>query len=148
MRPTGITRVILLAAFLALATGSGCEPAASSGRLRELELPRGFLDLPLEGAVPQGDVVVAGWAVAPDGIEDVAVYVNGRYVDSAALGFSRPDVARAEPTAPGASTSGFRAIVAAADLPGGEVTLVVQARSRLGATRDVGAVRLVIPTSS
>lgn len=140
-------RAGILAVALAAAAGIGCEPARSTGRVRELDLPWGFVDTPREGPVPAGDLLVEGWAVAKDGIEDVAVYVNGRYIDSAALGFSRPDVAVAEPAVPGAGASGFRLIVLARDLPSGEVTLVVQARSRGGATRDVGNPRLVVPSS-
>lgn len=135
----------LLAAALATASGIGCEPARSSGRLRELDLPRGFVDLPADGTPVTGDLFVMGWALAADGIEDVAVYANGRYVDSAVLGFARPDVAEAEPGMAGAATSGFQVVLPAHRLPGGEVTLVVQARTRNGATRDLGAPRVIVP---
>lgn len=123
----------------------GCEPAQSPGRLRELELPQGFVDQPVAGALPPGDLLVAGWALAPGGIEDVSIYADGRYVESAVLGFSRPDVAAAQPADPAAPTSGFQVLLASHRLPPGPVTLIVQARSRSGATRDLGVVPVIAP---
>lgn len=138
-------RIGLLAGVLAMAVGIGCEPGGSTGRVRELDLPRGFVDLPADGTPVTGDLFVTGWALSADGIEDVAVYANGRYVDSAVLGFARPDVAEAEPVTAGAATSGFQLVLPVQRLPGGEVTLVVQARTRRGATRDLGAPQVVVP---
>jgi hypothetical protein len=135
----------LLVGVLATAMAIGCEPEESTGRVREIDLPIGFLDLPTSGTLVTGDLFVTGWALSADGIEDVAVYANGRYVDSAVLGFARPDVAEAEPGMAGAATSGFQLVLPAQRLPGGEVTLVVQARTRRGATRDLGAQQVVVP---
>lgn len=146
MRPPPGRGVPVLAILLVVGASLGCEPARSSGRLRELELPKGFVDVPGEGTPVNGDLLVMGWALAEGGIEDVAIYANGRYVDSAVLGFARPDVATAEPGTPGAATSGFRVLLAADRLPAGEVMLVVQARTRRGATRDLAAVRVIVPT--
>ena len=137
--------VRVLAILLATGTNLGCEPAHSTGRIRELELPKGFVDKPGDGTPVTGDLLVMGWALAEGGIEDVAIYADGRYVDSAVLGFSRPDVAAAEPGTPGAATSGFQVLLPAHRLPEGEVILVVQARAQRGATRDLGAVRVIVP---
>ncbi len=109
----------LLVGVLATAMAIGCEPEGSIGRVRELDLPIGFLDLPAAGTLVTGDLFVAGWALSADGIEDVAVYANGRYVDSAVLGFARPDVAEAEPGMAGAATSGFQLVLPAQKLLGG-----------------------------
>ncbi|MBI5446372.1 MAG: hypothetical protein HY900_34805 [Deltaproteobacteria bacterium] len=136
----------ILLAGLAAGASIGCEPGRSSARIRELDLPRGFVDAPLPGPLTAADVFVAGWAISADGIEDVSVYADGRYLDSAVLGFARPDVAAAEPAAPGASTSGFQLLIPPSKLPRGPVTLLVQARTRGGATRDLGVVVVVVPT--
>ena len=135
----------LLVGLLATAMAMGCEPDRSTGRVREVDLPIGFVDLPADGTQVTADLFVTGWALSADGIEDVAVYANGRYVDSAVLGFARPDVAEAEPGMAGAATSGFQVVLPAQRLPGGEVTLVVQARTRRGATRDLGAPQVIVP---
>lgn len=142
----------LSAAFLllALAAGvsTGCEPAHGTARVRELALPQGFVDTPVAGALPAGDVLVAGWALSSDGIEDVSVYADGRYVDSAVLGFARPDVAAALPSDPRAATSGFQILLSAQALPAGPVTLLVQARAHSGATRDLAVLPVVFPGPS
>jgi hypothetical protein len=136
------------ALLVALATVAvtGCEPAHSTGRIREVEMPRGYVDVPADGSIVDGEILIEGWALAEDGIEDVAIYANGRYVDSAVLGGARPDVARAEAGRQGAAISGFRVLLPAHRLPAGEVTLVVQARTRKGATRDLRAVPVFVPS--
>jgi len=131
---------------LAVVAVAGCEPVHSTGRIREVELPRGYVDVPADGSVVDGEILVAGWALAEDGIEDVAIYANGRYVDSAVLGAARPDVAKAEAGREGAASSGFQVSLPAYRLPAGEVTLVVQARTRKGATRDLRAVPVFVPS--
>ena len=143
MRRSFSTGILLIG--LAVRASVACEPGRSSSRIRELDLPHGFLDAPLPGPLPSADIFVAGWALSADGIEDVSVYADGRYVDSAVLGFARPDVAVVEPAAKEASTSGFQLLIPAHKLPGGPVTLLVQARSRRGATRDLGVVAVVVP---
>lgn len=140
------TSAALLLIGVVLGASTGCEPDRSTARIRERDLPRGFVDQPVAGPVPAGDLVVAGWALAPGGIEDIAVYADGRYVDSAVLGFTRPDVAAAEPADEASPTSGFRLLLPAHRLPAGPVTLLVQARARSGATRDLGVVPVVIPS--
>jgi hypothetical protein len=50
---------------------------------------------------------LAGWAVAPDGIERLDIYADGRLVGKAAYGILRPDVARVFPHWPHAERSGF-----------------------------------------
>jgi hypothetical protein len=133
--------------FIALVAGVsiGCEPARSTGRIRELDLPRGYVDTPVAGALPSGDILVAGWALCAGGIEDISIYADGRYLDSAVLGFARPDVATAEPAVPEAATSGFQLLLPAKKLPPGPVTLLVQARCRSGATRDLAVLPVVVP---
>ena len=128
---------------LAIALNS-CEPAGSSGHVREAALPRGAVESPQPATVVTSELVVSGWASSPDGLEEVAIYVNGDYVDSAVLGFSRPDVLAADPANVPEGTSGFLLRVEAFRLPRGHVSLVVQVRTRAGATRDVGVVPITV----
>ena len=102
------------------------------------------MESPQPATVVTSELVVSGWASSPDGLEDVAVYVNGGYVDSAVLGFSRPDVLAADPANVPEGTSGFLLRVEAFRLPRGHVSLVVQVRTRAGATRDVGVVPITV----
>ena len=140
------TSAALLLIGLVLGASTGCEPDRSTARLRESDLPRGYVDQPVAGPLPAGDIVVSGWALAAGGIEDIAIYADGRYVDSAVLGFSRPDVAASEPADEAAPTCGFQLLLSAHKLPTGPVTLLVQARSRSGATRDLSVVPVIIPS--
>lgn len=68
--------------------------------------PFGWLDEPQAGAEVRGPVRVLGWALAPDGIRRVRVYLNNRerWVDAQL--FPRPDVAALYPWHD-ASRSGF-----------------------------------------
>jgi hypothetical protein len=133
--------------LVVLGASTACEPKRSTARVRELDLPRGYVDQPVSGTLPPGDILVAGWALAAGGIEDVSIYADGRYVDSAVLGFARPDVAASEPANKEAPTAGFQLLIPANKLPAGPVTLLVQVRARSGATRDLGVVPVVIQSA-
>lgn len=142
-------RRVLSAASLVvvLAASTACEPGRSTARVRELDLPRGYVDQPVSGTLPPGDLLVAGWALAEGGIEDVSVYADGRYVDSAVLGFARPDVAASEPANKDAPTAGYQLLIPANKIPAGPVTLLVQVRARSGATRDLGVIPVVLQSA-
>jgi hypothetical protein len=138
-RTTRLWMTIGLAAALC-----SCEPSRSTGRVREAALPKGAVETPGAGTVVTDEVVISGWASSPDGLDDVAVYANGAYVDSAVLGFFRPDVLAADPSNAPEGTSGFRLRLEGFRLPPGNVTLVVQARTRAGSTRDLGVVPISV----
>jgi hypothetical protein len=138
-RSTRLWVTIGLAAAL-----SSCEPATSTGRVRRATLPWGVVEAPAAGTVVTSEVIVSGWASSPDGLDDIAVYANGTYVDSTVLGFSRPDVLAADSANVPEGTTGFRLRLEAFRLPPGDVTLVVQVRTRAGATRDVGVVPISV----
>lgn len=75
---------------------------------------------------PGGTLHIRGWALSPDGVRGVEVFVNGLLQATLPYGLSRPDVGAAHPDLPGSAAAGF----------GGEV--VVQ-RLR----RSIGSVEVV-----
>src|ERR1700730_2731065 len=106
--------------------------AACSSRRDHTKLPVGYVDAPpLSGkAVLRGAATFEGWAVADDGVEEVAVYMDRQYVASARTGVERPDVARALPKEPNARKAGWRASVDVSNLPSGLHEFVVQATTK------------------
>ena len=73
--------------------------AACGSRRNHTNLPAGFVDTPpLSGqAVLRGDTIFEGWALADDGVEETAVYLDRQYLTSARTGVERPDVAKSFP---------------------------------------------------
>jgi hypothetical protein len=95
-------------------------------------------------AVLRGATPFEGWALADDGIEEVAVYIDGQYVISAHTGVERPDVAKTFPKEPGAGKAGWRASVDVSSFPAGIHQFVVQAAAKNGAKRDIGAFQATV----
>lgn len=67
----------------------------------------GAIDLPVEGGFFGGVVMVTGWAIDPEGIERVEIWVDGQRAGDATLGFSRPEVATDHPGLPGFDSAGW-----------------------------------------
>jgi hypothetical protein len=120
--------------------------AACGSRRDHTKLPVGYVDgPPLSGqAVLRGATTFAGWALADDGIEEVAVYMDRQYVASARTGLERPDVARSLPKEPNAGKAGWQASVDVSNLPPGLHEFVVQATAQSGSKRDIGAFQATI----
>ena len=133
--------ILLLMIAIILITGAACET-----RDGHAKLPAGVVDTPpMSGqAVLRGATPFEGWALADDGIEEVAVYIDGRYVISAQTGVERPDVAKSFPKEPGAARAGWRASVDVSGLPAGIHQFVVQAAAKNGAKRDIGAFQATV----
>jgi hypothetical protein len=111
----------------------------------EAKIPLGNLESVAPGATITGTVSISGWAAADDGVKEVCLYVD-RKLNSCTLDihFSRPDVAQAWPSLPGASDSGWNIQLDTSTLPPGRHELVAQARSRSGGTRDLATVPVTI----
>ncbi|MCG8429090.1 MAG: hypothetical protein MI754_17175, partial [Chromatiales bacterium] len=65
------------------------------------------LEEPEHGVVYTGISNLRGWAVAPNGIKRIELYVDGKFADNIPYGGSRGDVGNAYPGYPGAGNSGF-----------------------------------------
>lgn len=128
---------------IAAATQLSCDPGAPSRAARVASLPWGAVDAPASGARLKGSFVVAGWALADDGVDSVCVYADRRFLRTAEWGLSRPDVARALPGHPLAARSGFAAELGAESLYPGSHTLTVQVRSRRGAVRELASIAVL-----
>jgi hypothetical protein len=79
----------------------------------------GFIDAPQNGTDVRPRFTVAGWALDPDGIREIRVYLDDELVASAKPAVARPDVARI-----------WESLAAANPLPGWMIE--VDAGSRLG----------------
>ena len=127
-------------ALALLGASAGCSSRTSSA-----PLPFGFVDAPTSGEAVQGEVRALGWALCEGGPCEIAFYVDRRFVKQASAGPSRPDVAKAYPDVPGAETSAWEATLSTQGLGPGPHELVVQARSKAGATRDLaGTLQIVV----
>lgn len=96
------------------------------------------MDAPKPGETIRGNYSITGWALDETGIRDVSIYIDRILVGTAKLGVSRPDLVANFSAFPDAETGGFEYVWNSAGLPPGPHELVVQARSKNGATRDVG----------
>lgn len=94
-----------------------------------------------------GNVRVNGWALADDGIVDVAVLHGDVIVGQATLGLRRPDVARALKDRTGADTSGFRLLAKPAAALTVGTALTLRLRTGGGETRSLDITLDVDPTS-
>ena len=128
---------------------SGCRPGGGkSDAGGHPTLPFGDINGPTDGAIVKKTVhaQVAGWVLSEDGIEEVAVYIDRKYIASATLGVSRPDVAKVFPQFNDSASSGWQASFEISNISEGAHQLLVQARSKKGAIADLGKLTIsVVP---
>lgn len=117
--------------LILLLSGCSTDPSKAS-------LPLGHTDSPQNEAVITGTYTVSGWALSPAGVEKVAVYLDGSYLGTAELGLDRPDIAKLYPAILGSETAGFKYDGSTSGMPSGRHEIVVQARTKSGALRQVG----------
>jgi lipopolysaccharide heptosyltransferase II len=53
------------------------------------------------------ELLISGWAIAPDGIATIATFLNDDFIDNAHYGVRRPDIAAMYPHVPQAGRCGF-----------------------------------------
>ncbi len=75
-----------------------------------------------------GTLSINGWALAPAGIRDVAIAIDGTFVANAQHGIRRDDVANAFPDRPEALQSGFATVIPYWLLPKGSHTVSLTVR--------------------
>ena len=84
-----------------------------------------------------GDVGITGWALSPDGIEEVEFQIDGEPPMPAKYGLRRSDVAKAFPHAPGADHSGYQMDIDTGKLPNGLHWVKIRARTKGGQEREI-----------
>lgn len=131
----------ILVAVIALAFWKG---SAARARASYPVLPFGVVDNPRPGETLRGHAMLRGWALSETKIESVAVYLDRTLAGLATLGISRPDVQKAYPAFREAGQAGWQMDFDTSSIPPGPHELEVQARSRQGATRDLGSVAVTI----
>jgi hypothetical protein len=140
MRPLLLVSFILVA-IIAVAFWKG---SATRARASYSMLPFGVVDSPHTGDTLHGRSTLRGWALSESEIESVAVYIDRTLAGFATLGVSRPDVQKVFPTFPGAAEAGWQLDFDVTGMKPGPHEMEIQARSRQGATRDLGDVAVTV----
>lgn len=98
----------------------------------------GSIDLPVEGGFFGGIVMVTGWALDPDGVQRVEVWVDGTLVGTAIYGFSRPGVGADYPGLPDSAAAGWSFNLDTRDFSDGHHQLQVVVVDDLGRATLIG----------
>ena len=87
-----------------------------------------------------------GWALDDDGVAEVRVFVDGKYVASLAAQESRADVSAVHPqyAKPGDRYGWLGTVTLPGELASGEHAVLVQAVDSEGLTRDLGVVSIAL----
>jgi len=132
----------LAAGFLIVA---GCQSGDGNSKVgTHPMLPFGYVEVPNDGATLQKVAEIAGWVLCEDGVEEVAIYLDRSYIATATLGISRPDVAKSVPQIENNGSAGWQASIDVTRIGAGRHQLLVQARSKKGATSDLGKITVSV----
>lgn len=85
------------------------------------------IDFPVANQVVSGIVSVNGWAAGNPRVDEVVLYVDGKYYGDVGYGGSRDDVKNALPTTPNAALSGFAVALNTRLMTNGTHTLEIRA---------------------
>ena len=123
-KPTLALAALLLAA-------AGCrQPAQDPGPDPKNEIPFGFVEGPPAESTVKKQFTVIGWAMDDEGVKEVRLYVDNKFVARSIVNQLRPDVTKAYPKY-AASDKGFHGFAINATLAdvfeNGPHTLLVQA---------------------
>lgn len=102
------------------------------------------LEEPIVNEVHGGIGNLRGWAIDPEGIEKVEMWLNGAYLFDVPYGGDRPDVGAAYPEVPGSGKSGFSMAFGYSNLAAGEHTMTARAFNSLGEVREASATFSVV----
>ncbi len=124
---------------------------SKTGAVRELAsvnvvigTPFGLMDEPEDGRHIAGPFPIRGWAVSENGLDQVMIYVDGKFFANPRLGVERPDIKAAFPNAKGNVTAGWHFDATPAMFTPGKHEIAAQARSKGGAVRDLGKANVYI----
>lgn len=117
--------------------GVSCNKPVPKRQANPLQPILGVIDFPTRGATLQGSsATIGGWALAEDGVQRVAIYVDKQFIVFATLGGNRPDIAKAFPHFTGAATSGWSVIMNFSQMLEGEHEMVMQIKTKGGNIHD------------
>ena len=120
---------------------AGSKQAQTSG----LEPILGAVDSPARGATLRGSPVIGGWALAESGVDRVAIYIDKQFIAFAALGGSRPDIAKTTfASFPNSANCGWGTVIDLSQMLEGEHELVMQVKTKAGHLHDFPAVPFTI----
>jgi len=118
---------------------------SKTGAVRELAslkliigTPYGKMDEPKDGGQIDGPFHIRGWAISEHGVDQVIIYVDGKFLGNPRLGMERPDVKAAYPKARDNLTCGWQFDATRAMFTPGKHEIVVRVRSKGGEVRQVG----------
>lgn len=97
------------------------------------------LEEPVNGNTYSGVANVRGWAVAPQGLQKIELYIDNTFQTNIPLGGRRVDVGSAYPTYPGSAQAGFSMAINYSELTAGQHALTVRAIDSYGGAHDVDA---------
>ena len=109
------------------------------------------LEEPANGSTYSGIANVRGWAVAPQGVKKIELYIDGVLIGSIPLGGKRSDVGAAYPSYPDSADSGFAMAFNYSEhstLTAGSHTFTVRAYDPTGGSRDASAIVNVVQFAS
>jgi hypothetical protein len=95
-------------------------------------------------------MTVGGWALDDEGVKEVRVYVDNKFVGRTTVDQPRPDVSRSYPkyAKAGNDLHGWVLTVnLGSSFAAGPHTVLAQAVDTQGATRDIGSVNIAIAAS-
>ena len=106
----------------------------------------GDIDLPQNGLLYHGVVTTTGWALDFNGVQSIAILVDGNGVGFATYGFARPEVFALSyyPGYPSVGNPGWQLALDTTKLNNGEHFLDVIVTDTLGATTYIGKRRFVV----
>jgi len=104
----------------------------------------GVIDEPKAGAQLAGAFRIGGWALSKQGVDQVMILVDGKFIANAHLGGERPDVQAVYPQLKDSFTSGWYFDAASSMFTPGNHEITVQIRSKAGAVRELGRVKVTI----
>lgn len=122
---------------------------SKTGAVRELAswkvvigTPFGKMDFPTEGTRISGPFVMHGWTISEHGVDQVMIYVDGKFLGNAKYGQQRADVHDAFPAAHESLTSGWTFDATPAMFTPGDHQVAVRVRSKGGAVRELAKVKV------
>jgi hypothetical protein len=101
--------------------------------------PFGSLDGPTSGSKITDPLVVVGWALSEAGVEQIAIYLDGRPLDTVKPGIRRPDVQKAYPQFRDSLDAGFQTTVSLAGIDQGTHILRVEVQANDGGRHDLAS---------